>query len=456
MAVYKGENIMADRSEDLIKGNLVRALITFSMPLILSGVLQQMYSWADAFIVGNIEGESALSAIGSTNVITNLFVMAITGFMSGVSILAARYFGEGNKEIQKRVLSSFTVISGIVFTFLSVGAICFSEEILLLLETPEDIFITADNYLRIVLAGMPFITIYNVYAAVLRGIGDSRTPFYSVIVSSAANVILDIVFVAGLGWGAEGAALATVLSQVAMAVFTVCYSVNRYEILRFCFDKNILDASVLKRGCALSLPIMVQSVVTAAGNLVLQNFMNSFGSSTVAAITTAYRIDCVILLPVINLGTGIATITSQNIGAGQRERARKGLAAGLGLTAGVSVCLSVIVVLIGGSLIELFGVTPASARIGRDFFHAIAWFYIIFGSSMAMRGYLEGIGQVVFSGTFSILTLAVRIVLSYEMLPLFGNMVIAYAEAFAWCFQFVSYAVFIFFYERKQTGRIHY
>ena len=430
-------------TKDMTKGNLLKILVSFSIPLILSGLLQQLYSWADAFIVGNIEGEQALAAIGATNVITGLFIMAIIGFASGVSILSAHRFGEGDRAVQSRLLSSFALVLGCAALVLMAVGIRYSRPFLLLLKTPGDIIDIAQNYLQIILVGLPFLTIYNVYGAVLRGIGDSKAPFYAVLLSSVANIILDIVFVGLLRWRAEGAAVATVVSQVLMTVFIIGYAAKKYEMLRFRLGRSVLDFAVLGEGSRLALPITFQSVVTSGGNLILQNFMNSFGTATVAAITTAYRIDSMILLPVFNLATGITTVTSQNFGAKEYRRVHKCMRVGVGLTALVSVGLTGIVLLCGSPLIRLFGVTEEAVTIGADFFRAIAWFYIVFGSAMAMRGYVEGLGKVVFSGLCGIATLALRIILSYVMKPYLGNMSIAWAEAVAWCFQLLAYLVFI-------------
>lgn len=201
------------------------------------------------------------------------------------------------------------------------------------------------------------------------------------------------------------------------------------------------DKKIVKDGCKLAVPIAIQSLVNSAGSLMLQNFMNGFGSKTVAAITSAYRVDSVILLPIINLGTGITTITSQNTGAGEHKRARKGLFVGTALMAVVSLGLAGIVVIAGGSLIELFGLTKESVEIGSMFFRLIAPYYIVYGTAMAIRGYLEGTGDVVFSGIIGISSLIIRIAMSYILKPYYGNKVIAYAEAIAWTFMLVLYII---------------
>lgn len=416
------------------KTSLVRQLIAFSIPLVMSGLLQQLFNWADAAIVGNIVGEGALAAVGATFYISNLLIMLITGFTSGVSILSARMFGEGNLAEQKKVLGTFFVVVVTLLTGLSLVCGQFVEELLVWMETPEDIFHMAQTYVTIILVGMPFLAIYNVYAAVLRGIGDSRTPFLAVMVSVIANVVLDLLLVWIIPWGVAGAAWATVLSQAMMALFLMVYSGRAHEILHFVPERALWNGRILKEGCALALPITIQSTVTAAGSMALQGIMNSFGTQTVAAITTAYRVDSVILLPLINLGTGIATLTAQNIGAGDRRQARRCLSVGSGVMGVTAVCLTGVVLMFGASLIALFGVSEESVAIGRQFFHSIAWFYVIFGWGMAARGYLEGTGDVLFSGLAGIAALGVRIFLSHRLEPVFHNMVIAYAEALGWTF----------------------
>ena len=431
--------------------SMTRQLIEFSIPLILSGLLQQMFNWADAFIVGNIVGEHALAAVGATLYLTTIFVAAITGFTAGVSILSAQMFGEGRLGEQKKVL--FTFLGVLSAAFLAAGCIGIwtARPALILLDTPADIFEMAREYLQLVLLGVPFLAIYNVYAAVLRGIGDSRAPFWAVMVSVIVNVIMDLVLVAGLRMGVAGAAWATVASQIMMALFLVCYAGKAHPVLKFKGADGLFDREILREGSALAMPITIQSLVNSAGGLVLQRIMNSFGTATVAAISTAYRVDSVILLPVFNLGTGISTLAAQSTGAGEHARAKRCLYVGCGLMAAVSVCMTVVVIVFGGPLIAMFGVTEEATMIGEEFFRCIAWFYVIHGWAMAFRGYLEGIGDVMFSGMVGIVSLAARIVLSYALVGVFDNMVIAYAEGLAWCFMLVLY-VLRFVRKQKTNG----
>jgi putative MATE family efflux protein len=403
-------------------------LLFFSLPLILSGVLQQLYNWADAFIVGHVLGEAALASIGATSTLTNLLNLAITGFTLGLSIYAAKQCGGNRTDEVRQILSSFLLILSGIFALLSGFGAAFSSRILMLMDTPADMFVLSEEYLRVILWGVPFLAVYNTYAAILRAVGDTKTSFYAVLLSSILNVILDVILVGVLSCGVAGAAVATVISQIVMTVFIILYSIKKHPVLRFPILGKWLYRGTIKQGVKLGIPPTIQYCVNAAGNIVLQNFMNSFGSHTVAAVSTAYRIDSIMLLPIINVGSAISTMVARSTGAGDHEQAKDYLSAGIWLMVCISLALSVLMPLTGGTLVALFGVGQEAADIGRTFFRSISLFYIFYGISTALRGYVEGIGKLFFSSLISILALCARICLSYLLAPVFGNMSIAYSE----------------------------
>ena len=250
--------------------------------------------------------------------------------------------------------------------------------------------------------------------------------------TAAFIVVVDLILGPGLGSGAGGAA--TAMAQAAMTVYVILYTCRRYPLLRFRFGKKALDPQTIRQGVHFGAPPAIQSGVSSVGSVFLQQFMNGFGEQTVAAITTAYRIDTVSFLPIINFGSGIATMVAQNIGAGDRQRAGQMFRSGLVLMTIISLALTMLVLALGGHLIAMFGLTEASVTIGVRFFRAIAGFYVVYGLSMAVRGFLEGNGDMFFSGAAGILALLVRIAGSYALKPVFDNMVVAYAEAFSWIF----------------------
>lgn len=419
--------------------SMAYTLIKFSLPLIFSGILQQLYSWADAFIVGNIDGEAALAAIGSTGSVINFFLMIVNGFTVGLAILFAQKYGARKQEDIRKILSTFSVLMGGLMLLLACMGILFAFPLLKMMNVPLSVFQMAKEYLETVLMGVPFLAIYNIYSAALRGVGDSKAPFYSILVSSVCNILLDIVLVGVLRWSVRGAAVATVISQIAMTIFLIIYAIKKHEDLRI--NKIKIEMVSLKEGLKFGVPPMIQSSVTACGNLLLQNFMNGFGMETVAAITTAYRIDSIVILPMLHLGSGISTITAQNYGAGEEEQVKKVLKVGLGLMAVISLLMTLLVIPTGGILISLFGVGKTAIEIGEAFFLRLASFYFILGMGMAIRGYLEGIGDVVYSSTAGIITLAARILFSYLLVAFTGNMVIAYAEGISWAVMLLLYAV---------------
>lgn len=437
----------------MTQGNIAGALTAFTVPLILSGVFQQLFNWVDAFIVGNVEGELALAGIGAVTSTYSMFVMIIVGFTSGLSVLAAQRFGMGKTEELKDILTSFSLVLGALFLVVCTLGAASVKQILGLLDTPENIFQNAEDYLRIMFVGIPFLAVYNTFCAVLRGMGDSRAPFLSVLVCSIINVALDLVFVAGLRWGTGGAAVATVLSQVAMTVYLWCYAMRRYPVLQFRSLRGLFHRKTAGEGSRFGLPPAIQSGTNSFGNILLQRFMNGFGEQTVAAITTAYRVDTVLLLPIINFGSGVATMVAQNIGAGRPERAKQALKIGAAMIAGMSLFLTLLILLTGKYLIAMFGLTPESVEIGRQFFIQLGSFYVVYGLAMAVRGYLEGMGDMTFSGMAGIAELLVRIAASYAYAEVFGKMVIAYAEAFSWVVLLGLYLLRYAWKSRSRTDR---
>ena len=317
-------------------------------------------------------------------------------------------------------------------------------------DTPENVFEMSVGYLRWCMLGTPFMAVYNVYASILRGVGDSKAPFWAITISSVANILLDLLFVGLLGWGTSGAALATSLSQAAMTVFIVLYTARRYEELRFSLRGLQIDSETVKEGIHFGLPMALQQSINSIGSMALQGFQNSFGSATVAAISTAYRVDSVMLLPIFNMSQSVATAVGQNVGTGDKGRIKDSLRISLRLLGGVSLVLTLIVVSIGGRMVALFGVSEEAVQIGAEFFRILGPFYIMVGLSNAYQGYLKGLGDMKFSSIANITTLWLRIGLSYLMKPFFGNMSIAWAEAVIWTLQLIVWVLRAKYLQKKK------
>lgn len=207
--------------------NILERLTAFSIPLILSGLLQQLFNWVDALIVGNIVGETALGGVGATSSLYNLFVTVLVGFTSGLSVLFAQQFGRGEHGSNTKLLSNFAVLLTIAFTVITALGVAFVTPILGSMDTSESLFGYAKDYLQIIFWGIPFLALYNTYSAALRGMGNSTVPFVAVLISSITNAILDFILVAFCKFGVAGAAAATTVSQIAMTIYIVVYTVIR-------------------------------------------------------------------------------------------------------------------------------------------------------------------------------------------------------------------------------------
>ena len=433
-------------------GQIARELVAFSAPLIMSGVLQQLYNWADAFIVGHVLGQLAMGAVGATVTCVNFFVTVMTGFTLGLNVYMAQRHGAGRDGELPLILRAFCPHTRRGLPGGRRARLCLRRAAARAAGHHAQHAALSTQYLSVIFLGMPFLAVYNVYSAALRAVGDSRAPFLAVCVSSLVNVALDLLLVAVIPLGVRGAAIATVASQAAMTVFIVLYAVRKRPELRFKLFSRAPGRPVVRTGFAFGLPPMVQSSIGALGSLILQSYMNGFGDATVTAITTAYRVDTIILLPIINLGSAISTLTAQSHGAGDSARAGRILSVGCAVMSAVALALTAAVIPAGGHLIAMFGAEGDVVAIGADFFRCIAPYYAVYGLAMCVRGYIEGLGDMFCSSGVGIAALALRIGLSYALTGIFWNMTIAYAEAFCWVLMLALYLLRLAALRRRAKG----
>jgi len=421
--------------------SLAAEMLRFSLPLVMSGVLQQLYSWADAFIIGHAEGEMQLAAVGATTSLSSFLSNTILGLTLGLSIIAAQHIGAGRRERVRSLLNSFLPLLCIGYALITLCASFFLSPVLALMDTPPEIFADALSYLHIILLGVPFLACYNLYAALLRALGDTKAAFYAVLLSSLANVVLDILFVAVLPFGVSGAAAATVLSQIGMTLFIILYAARKEPKLLRPAALSLPERSVLFEGMRFAAPPALKNSVTSLGHLALQGFMNSFGSTTVLAVTTAYRVDCITLLPIINLGAAISIMTARAKGAKDTQKVRACLKTGSGLMLVISILLAAAMFAFGALFIALFGVGGDALRQGQVFFQDLSLFYPVFGISIVLQSVLEGVGDISFCSVIGVASLAQRIALSYALRPVFAERTIAIAEGIVWATTLLIFAV---------------
>lgn len=421
-------------NRNMTEGSVFKALLYFTIPLILSGLLQQLYNIADSIIVGNYVSEEALAAVGVSSPVLNIFIFITAGLVSGYTILLSQYYGaKEHNKILKLSSTIFSFIMIFVLAFSTFGYL-FIDKILVLLNTPSEILQPAHDYLSIIFIGVPFLVLYNLFSAMLRGIGDSKTPLYSIILSTTINIILDLVFINIFHWGIKGAAIATVIAQIISSLYLYIFINKNHSIFKISIKKQLLDISLLFESLKLSLPLVIQSTVGTFGMLMLQKIMNSFGVDVVTAITTAYKIDTLTILPLINISSAISIFVAQNIGANNMERAKEGLKKGIIITLIISVAVTSLVVIGGWHFMKLFGVSDEVADIGQRFFYFLAVFYPILGIEHSLYAFLQGNKDVVFTSISTMSSLVLRVSMSYGLAHKLGSDVIAIAEISAWVF----------------------
>lgn len=430
-------------SQDMTKGSVSRSLIMFALPLMLSSLFQQLYTWGDALIVGNFVGEGALAAIGSTGAVSRILLTVLTGFSVGISILTSQTYGGNERDRVGGILSLFVTILGIAGFCIAFTGFFILSPLLRLMKTPADIFTDAVAYLRVILIGLPFMGVYNVYSAVLRGVA-----LYAVIVSTLSDTVLNILMVGVMGMGIGGASYSTIITQILMTIFVVIYTSRKHPELRLRFGRTIFDRTLLTKGLRLSVPTATQSMLRSFGMMLFQSIVNSFGSSTVAAIATAYRLDSIGLLPLTGLGSGVTNFVAQNTGADKPERAREGFKTGAKLACAVSVFITAGVYFLGEGLLGLFGISQEVIDIGQGLILRLSAFYSLFGLVHCLVGYMQGVGEVTFTSIVSISSLFASIVFARLLAPTVGNMIIAWSEVLTWFLQ-----VFIFGWKYRQIGK---
>ena len=428
-------------NNDMTEGNVSKTLLYFTVPLILSGLLQQFYNIADSIIVGNFIGEVELAAVGVSSPVLNVFIFIITGLVSGYTILLSQFYGgKDYKKVSKLSTTFFLFV--LIFAFiLTIIGLIFKGNILTLLHTPEELLKPSSDYLTIVYLGVPFLVLYNLYSSMLRGVGDSKTTLYAIILSTIINIILDLIFINAFHWGIKGAAIATVISQFISCLYLYLYIRNKHPMFKISFNKEFIDISLFYDCLKLSMPRVIQGSIGSIGSLLLQNIMNSFGIDVVTAITTAYKIDTLTILPIINISVAISIFVGQNVGANNNERAKEGLKKGIENSLIESVIVTAFVVIAGEKLMKAFGVGDDIAAIGQRFFYICAVFYPILGLENAYSAFLQGNKDVVFTSLSNILSLGLRLVLSYSLAKWLGSDIIAISEACSWVLgAVISYA----------------
>lgn len=438
-------------TKDMTSGNPLKLIIGFAIPMFLGMLFQQFYSMVDTVIVGKFLGVGPLAGVGSTSSLNFLVIGFCTGVCNGFAIPVSQMFGaKRDSELRRFVANSawLCVMFSVVITT-AIVACC--RPLLTLMHTPEDIFEYAYVYIVIIFLGIPTTFLYNVTAAIIRSLGDSRSPVVFLAIASGINIVLDIVFIVAFHMGVEGPALATVISQGISGLLSLFYMKKKFEILRISKEEWKMRGSYMKTLCYMGIPMGLQYSVTAIGTLVIQAAINGFGSMTVAGVTAAQRINAFISCPIEAIGATMAPYSGQNMGAGKLDRVGKGLRDASLLGFVISAVLFVFVLLTGKQLSLLFLDTADAQVVAYSYrflvFTAAGYCLLVLVNTV--RFTIQGMGFSVFAITSGVLEMIARSLAGLVVVPLIGYTGICLAHPMAWIFA-DAFLIPAFFYCKKK------
>jgi putative MATE family efflux protein len=394
---------------DLTKGSIWQHLITFSTPLLLGNVFQALYNTVDSIWVGRFLGAKALGAVSVSFPIIFVLVSLVMGITMATTVLVAQYAGAKDlKMVSKTINNSFLLLGTAAIT-VSVLGLMLSKRILMWMNTPEDIIGYANDYLNIFLAGLIFMFGYNVVSSILRGLGDSRTPLRFLIIATITNIILDPIFIFGIGFvpkmGIQGAALATILSQAFSFVLALRFLNSRNHIVSVKFKEFKFDKELTSKTIKIGLPAGVQQVIVSFGMIVMTGIINSFGTETVAAFGATSRFDQFAHMPAMSMGLAVSAMAGQNIGAGKNERVKGVYKCGSILTVAISAVITLLVMTAPKLILQIFTTEAHVLEIGSRYLRIVGLSYIPFALMFVTNGILRGAGDTIPTMVFSIVSL---------------------------------------------------
>ena len=378
---------------DMTSGSIVSHLIRFSLPLLAGNLFQQFYNTVDTWVVGNFVSNEAFSAVGTVGPIATLLVGFFMGLASGSGVVISQYYGAKRYDkVQEAVHTCLlmTILLGLVFT---VTGIIMSPYMLRLMKTPETVMPEALTYLRIIYSGVSGLMLYNMGAGILRAVGDSKRPFYFLVVCALLNIVLDLLFVPVFHMGVEGVAYATILSQLASALLVLAVLKRSQGCVQLHFRKLRLHGAILKKIVRVGIPAALQMSVTSFSNIFVQSYINFFGDDVMAGWTAYNKVDQLLFLPMLSIAMAATTFVGQNLGCNQVERAKKGVRRALGIALITTLISMVPILFFASPVVAFFNPKPAVIRWGTLMLRWLTPFYLLSCFNQVYTGALRGSGN---------------------------------------------------------------
>lgn len=444
-------------TKDMTNGKIMKSIITFCFPLMLGNLFQQFYNMADIIIVGQFVGKTALSAVGSVGSLNFLVIGSVIGLCTGFTVPVAQRFGAQDYKALKKYISNIIYVTIALAVIITAAAVCLTNPLLRLLNTPEDIYKDAYNYIVIIFAGIGATMLYNILASLVRALGDSKTPLYFLIFSSILNIGLDVLLITQFDMGVRGAAVATVFSQAVSGVFCLFYVKKKFPVLHTSKETRGLDFSCVRNLIKNGVPLALQFSITAVGSVMLQSCVNGLGADAIAAVTIGGKTQLMITLPSETIGATMTVFCGQNLGAGKIDRIKKGVGRGVVL-AGCYTAIGFLVARFLGPYISLLFISGAESGIinlAQQYINVGSYFYFILSVLFLFRNSIQGLGYssvAMFAGVFELIA---RAIMGFGFVNTLGYDAACIANPVAWIaadiFLIPAFIVIIKKIERKYT-----
>lgn len=420
--------------KDLTKGYPAKVIFLFALPLILGNIFQQFYNMADSKIVSMFVGTSALAAVGATSVISNTLIGFVNGLTQGFAILVANSFGAKDENRMRKFVAGTIILTLLVALFLTVFGELFIAIILQMLATPKDIMNDALSYVRIIIFGNIFVALYNMCANMLRAVGDSKRPLYCLMLGIGINIILDLLFVGPMGMGIQGAAYATVISQMITGV--CCLSILLTKFRRILPHKEdwYLEEDQYPSLITTGLSMGLMSCIVNIGTIVLQSAINSLGTKIVAAHTASRRAIDIFMVALYTIGLAMTTFVSQNMGAKRPDRIRQGVRHAIIMVTVLTTFLIAICFLFGETIICWLTSSKDAEIINASvmYIHVSVVFFYVLGPLFVLRCTLQGMGRKVIPVCSSILEMVIKVLSAMLLVPALKYFGVALTEPISW------------------------
>ena len=414
---------------DMTYGDISKQLFMFTIPILLSQILQQFYNIADTAIIGRYIGTDALAAIGSTGLLISVIVNFFIGLSTGVSAVIANQFGANEYEKLKKSISTLLAVSvllGIVFT---IGSLIFMKPIINILQTPKGVYSLAIDYLKICFLGITFQLLYNIGTAILRALGNTKDPLYFLIFSCILNLILDILFIVYFGWGVKGAAIATLISQI-LATLLVMYKIMSLDDnCKLSLKQIKIYKGYTKDIFLVGLPAGLQAIFMSISSLIIQSSINSFGAEAMAGMTIFAKGEGFLYFPLFSLGLAVTGFVGQNFGAKEYERVKEGINISLKISVYTSLIFIIILNIFAPYILKLFTNNAAVIKVGLESIRIVFPSYVLYAMNQIYIGSLRGIEKTFEPMLISLFAHCIfRVIWCFVLLQYFHDMKVIYSS----------------------------